>query len=207
MQRAKRAALTRRAERLCAERKARNDAVLERLGLSTHDVTLPSPQPPAFPRRSTKSPPRGRRLGQMSPERSDDEEDDSFWDTVLLGGQMAALACEEARVVGRDKSPSASTGSVYSFGSLDTRMPSELGAISLIGSSAEVTNFKPTPPPPPPRAAPLSRRRASRLPVFSARLSGAGQFSFFACFLLGSLGVCWNHTISFLLKPLDTTCI
>ncbi|XP_044077544.1 uncharacterized protein LOC122887917 [Siniperca chuatsi] len=185
---AERAALIQHAERLCAAVKARNDAVLERLGLSVLDVTLPSPQPPAFPRRGTKPSRRGRRISplldvsslnvedidrnQKSPE-SLDEEDDSFWDKVLLGSQMAALTCKEAQMANRDQSPTVSISSVYSLSSVDTHTPNELRAISLIRNPVEFTTFKPTPPPP--RAVPLSRRRVSRLPVFSAKLSGADK--------------------------------
>ena len=46
MQRAREAALTRQAERLCAADKAVNDAVLERLGISPENSALPTPRPP-----------------------------------------------------------------------------------------------------------------------------------------------------------------
>lgn len=184
IQRAERAALIEHAERLCAAGKARNDALLERLGLSTEDATLPSPQPPAFPRSSTKSSVQGRRIRPLLDEpcvnmediirnwrtlESLDEEDDiSFWDKVFHGSQMAARACEKAQTADRSKSPTASN----SLRSVDTHTPSELRTISLIESHA--APFKPTPPPP--RAVPLPKRRVSRLPVLSAKFSGAGQF-------------------------------
>lgn len=185
MQRAERAVLTQHAERLCTAGKAQNDAVLERLGLSVHDVTLPSCQPPAFPRRSAKPSLReGRirpllgvpRLNMEDIDRNQkslehlNEGDDFFWDKGLPGSQLPALACKEARV--RHKSPTASVSAAYSFSSVDSDTPRELRAIPLIVNPAEVTNFRPTPP----RAAPLPRRRRSRLPVLSARLDGAGQF-------------------------------
>ncbi|XP_070700144.1 uncharacterized protein [Pempheris klunzingeri] len=180
-QRAERAVLTQRAERLCAAENGQNDAVLERLGLSSHDVTVPSPQPPALPRKSPKTPQRERRLlpvldaPRLSLENRNRNqrrsecagEDDSFWDKVLLGSQMAVLACEEAKMADRYRSP---TDSVYSFSSVDAHTPSELRAMSLIRSPAEVTNVRT-----PPQTAPSYRRRLSRLPVFSASISRADK--------------------------------
>ncbi|XP_026184321.1 uncharacterized protein LOC113143076, partial [Mastacembelus armatus] len=169
-ERAKRAALTRHAEALCAAQKARDDAVLERLGLSVPDVILPSNQPPPVPRINRKSP-RGQRVSPVFDDNHlhglDNEEDDSFWDEVQLGSQMAVLACQKAQMTDKDKSP---TASLYSLSSIDT--PSELREISLIKSPTKMT-----PTPPPPQALPLLRRerRVSRLPVFSAKLSGAGK--------------------------------
>ncbi|XP_074507980.1 uncharacterized protein LOC141777537 [Sebastes fasciatus] len=174
-ERAKRAALTRHAEKMCTAEKARGDAVLERMGLSTQ-VTLPSPPPPALPRGYAKSKRRISPLldvprvneedintNQRSRESLDEEDEDSFWNKVQVGGQMAALACE----ADRDRSPSSSISSVSCLSPVDTHTPRELRAICLFKDS-----FRPTPPPLPPRAVPLSRRRASRLPV-SARYSRA----------------------------------
>lgn len=160
--------------------KARNDAVLGRLGLSRQDVTQPSPQPPHG--RNPKSFLRGRisplldvphlnaehlNRNQMSPESLDEEEDNSSWDKIFLGSQMAVHACKEAQMEARDTSPTASISSVYSLSSVDTHTPSELRAISLIGSPVEVTPLSPPCPRPPPRMNPLTRRRVSRIPVFS----------------------------------------
>ncbi|XP_049436911.1 uncharacterized protein LOC125891578 [Epinephelus fuscoguttatus] len=172
-QRAGRATLVRQAENLCTATKARNDAVLGRLGLPVQDVTLPSPRPPPFPKRSIRSPQRRRRIAPRSDvprfntevidrhqrPGSLDEEDDSFWEKVLLGSQMAALTCKEAQMADRDQS------STSSLSSVDCQTPSELRAIALIE--------EPTTPPPPRRAVPLFRRRTSRLPVLSAKHSGA----------------------------------
>ncbi|KAL7370614.1 hypothetical protein ABVT39_005831 [Epinephelus coioides] len=172
-QRAGRATLVRQAENLCTATKVRNDAVLGRLGLPVQDVTLPSPRPPPFPKRSIRSPQRRRRIAPLSDvprfnteiidrhqiPGSLDEEDDSFWEKVLLGSQMAALTCKEAQMADRDQS------STSSLSSVDCQTPSELRAIALIE--------EPTTPPPPRRAVPLFRRRMSRLPVLSAKHSGA----------------------------------
>nr|XP_033471266.1 crescerin-like protein che-12 [Epinephelus lanceolatus] len=161
-------------QKICAATKARNDAVLGRLGLPVQDVTLPSPRPPPFPKRSIRSPQRRRRNAPLSDvprfntevidrhqsPGSLDEEDDSFWEKVLLGSQMAALTCKEAQMADRDQS------STSSLSSVDCQTPSELRAIALIEEPT-------TPPPPPPRAVPLFRRRMSRLPVLSAKYSGA----------------------------------
>ncbi|XP_045897077.1 crescerin-like protein che-12 isoform X1 [Micropterus dolomieu] len=184
IQRDERAALTERTERLCAVTKARNYAVLKRLGLSVQDFTQPSPQPPAFPRKSIKPSRREKRIScildapclnmedidrnQKSPKGMDDEDDDCFRDTVLPGGQMTALLRKEAQTADRDESLTAS----ISLSSVDTLTPNELRAISLIGSPVELTTFKPIHAP---QAVLLSRRRASRLPVFSAKLSGADK--------------------------------
>ncbi|GLD65385.1 uncharacterized protein AKAME5_002931700 [Lates japonicus] len=173
---AQRAALTQRAERLCNAEKARADSVLERLGLSVGDATLPSPQPPALPRRSRKSSVRGRRISplldgpHLNVEDVDrkqkiwNKEENSCWDQVHLSSQMAALAFKEASVGDGDRSPVASISSVYSLSSVDTCTPSELRAISLIGSPIEVS-------PTPPQVVPLPRRRPSRLPVLSAKFT------------------------------------
>ncbi|XP_042356730.1 crescerin-like protein che-12 [Plectropomus leopardus] len=178
-ERAGRAALTLHAEGLCAVEKALKDAVLERLGLSVQDIPLPSPQPPTtLPLRSTKSPWQRRRLAplvgvtrlhveditkcQRSPTSLDDEEDDSFWDKVFLGGQMAACAIKEAQMAEREASPTASLRSV------DTCTPTELRAIPLI----EDIPIRPTPPPTP-RALPPLRRRTSRLPVLTGKFIGS----------------------------------
>ncbi|XP_078026541.1 uncharacterized protein LOC117258111 [Epinephelus lanceolatus] len=172
-QRAGRATLVRQAENLCTATKARNDAVLGRLGLPVQDVTLPSPRPPPFPKTSIRSPQRRRRIAPRSDvprfntevidrhqrPGSLDEEDDSFWEKVLLGSQMAALTCKEAQMADRDQS------STSSLSSVDCQTPSELRAIALIE--------EPTTPPLPRRAVPLFRRRTSRLPVLSAKHSGA----------------------------------
>ncbi|XP_070773770.1 crescerin-like protein che-12 [Enoplosus armatus] len=133
---------------MCAETKARNDAALERLGLSVQDVTVHLPKPPAFPRGSTKPSLRERRISPLL--------------------DVPRLA---------DDSPAASTSSVCSLSSVDTHTPNELRAISLIRSPVEFTTITPTPspPPPPPQAVPPSRRRVSRLPVFSAKTSGADK--------------------------------
>ncbi|KAL7389512.1 hypothetical protein ABVT39_005534 [Epinephelus coioides] len=175
-QRAGRATLVRQAENLCTATKARNDAVLGRLGLPVQDVTRPSPRPPPLPKRSIRSPQRRRRIAphsdvpRLNTEDIDrhqspgslDEEDDSFWEKVLLGSQMAVLTCKEAQMADGDQSPTSSLSSV------DCKTPSELRAIALI---EEPTT--PPPPPPPHRAVPLFRRRTSRLPVLSAKQSGA----------------------------------
>lgn len=99
---------------------------------------------------------------QNSPESLDEE--DSFSEKVLLGSQMPALACK----ADRDGSPTASSSSVNSLSPVDTHAPSELSAICLLEDT-----FRPTPPP---QTVPLSRKRVSRLPVFTAKLSGTGQF-------------------------------
>ncbi|XP_018546535.1 uncharacterized protein LOC108893160 [Lates calcarifer] len=171
---AQRAALTQRAERLCNAEKARADSVLERLGLSVGDATLPSPQPPALPRRSRKSSVRGRRISPLldGPRLNVEDvdrnqkiwnEEENCWDQVHLGSQTA-LAFKEASMGDEDRSPVASISSVYSLSSVDTHTPSELRAISLIESPIEVS-------PTPPQAVPLPRRRASRLPVLSAKFT------------------------------------
>ena len=151
-------------DRLCTAEKARHDAVLERLGLSRQDVPQPSPQSPAARRRRRLSPlrdvPRHLKRNQRS---LDEEEDDSFWDKFLLGSGMAAQVHKEFRMA--DTSPTASIGSLDSLSSVDTHTPSELRAISLIGSPVESTPLSPTPPPP--RATPLIRRRGSHLPLLS----------------------------------------
>nr|XP_033503004.1 uncharacterized protein LOC117269794 [Epinephelus lanceolatus] len=174
-QRAGRATLVRQAENLCTATKARNDAVLGILGLPVQDVTWPSPRPPPLPKRSIRSPQRRRKIAPRSDvprlntkdidrhqsPGSLDEEDDSFWEKVLLGSQMAVLACKEAQMADGDQSPTSSLSSV------DCKTPSELRAIALIEEPT-------TPPPPPPhRAVTLFRRRTSRLPVLSAEQSGA----------------------------------
>lgn len=175
IERAKRAAITQCAERLCRATKARNDAVRERLGLSVQPD--PSPQPPFFPRMCLKSPRQGQRFRPLlpplnvegikrtlgSPERL--EEDDSFWETVL-GGQMAAGACQEAQMADRD-SPTASFRSTSRLSSVDAHTPTELRAISRIGSPVEATFT-------PPRAVPLFRSRVSHLPD-SSKLKRAGE--------------------------------
>ncbi|KAM7374291.1 hypothetical protein PAMP_006959 [Pampus punctatissimus] len=176
IQSAKTAALIQQAERLCTAEKARNNAVLERMGLCSQDVTHPSPQPPRTPKSSSQG---RRRLiplrdvphlkvehlkrNHKSPEYLDVEEDDSFWDDVLLGSQIAAQ--QAAQKADRGSSPTASISVVSSLSSVDTHTPSDLRAISLMGSPVEVTLLSPTPPP---RVAPITRRRVSRLPVFSS---------------------------------------
>ncbi|KAM7374292.1 hypothetical protein PAMP_006960 [Pampus punctatissimus] len=183
IQSAKTAALIQQAERLCTAEKARNNAVLERMGLCSQDVTHPSPQPPRTPKSSSQG---RRRLiplrdvphlkvehlkrNHKSPEYLDVEEDDSFWDDVLLGSQIAAQ--QTTQKADRGSSPTASISVVSSLSSVDTHTPSDLRAISLMGSPVEVTLLSPTPPPP--RVAPITRRRVSRLPVFS---SASGQSS------------------------------
>lgn len=173
IERAKRAAITQCAERLCRATKARNDAVRERLGLSVQPD--PSPQPTFFPRMCLKSPRQGRRFRPLlpplnvegikrilgSPERL--EEDDSFWEKVLLGGQMA---CQEAQMADGD-SPTASFKSTSFLSSVDAHPPTELRAISRIGSPVEATFT-------PPRAVPLFRSRVSHLPD-SSKLKRAGE--------------------------------
>ncbi|KAM7374290.1 hypothetical protein PAMP_006958 [Pampus punctatissimus] len=177
IQSAKTAGLIQQAERLCTAEKARNNAVLERMGLCSQDVTHPSPQPPRTPKSSFQG---RRRLiplresphlkvehlkrNHKSPEYLDVEEDDSFWDDVLLGSQIAAQ--QAAQKADRGSSPTASISVVSSLSSVDTHTPSDLRAISLMGSPVEVTLLSPTPPPP--RVAPITRRRVSRLPVFSS---------------------------------------
>lgn len=176
IERAKRAAITQCAERLCRATKARNDAVRERLGLSVQPD--PSPQPPFFPRMCLKSPQQGRRFRPLlpplnvegikrtpgSPERL--EEDDSFWEKVLLGGQMAAGACQEAQMADGD-SPKASFRSTSRLSSVDAHPPRELRAISRIGSPVEATFT-------PPRVVPLFRSRVSH-PPDSSKLKRAGE--------------------------------
>nr|XP_046266867.1 TOG array regulator of axonemal microtubules protein 1-like isoform X2 [Scatophagus argus] len=175
--RAERAALMQHAERLCASVKARNDAVLERLGLFAKHATLPSAQPPAFPRRQAPSL-RGRRLSplsdashfsvecinknQQSSESSDEEEDDSSSCDLML------LSSEQAQVGDRE-SPAASIRSWSSLSSVDTHTPSDLRAIPLIASSVQVATFTPAPP----QAVLRSRSKVSRLPLLSTRLNGA----------------------------------
>lgn len=171
IQRTERAAIAQRAERLCSVMKARSDAVRERLGLSLQPVGQPSPQPPSVRRRSSILHDGGQRISPLLPhwtvegirrtQRSVDEEDDSFWDGVLLGSPMAD----------RVQSPTTSIRSVSSLSSVDRHTPDELRAIWQIGSPVEAT-FTPTPP----RAVPLSRSRVSRLPVLSTKLSRTGEF-------------------------------
>ena len=169
---AKMAALTEHAERLCALQEAQNTSTRQRLGLSLQDVILPPPELPASPRRRTDVSARGWRtspLLKMEVSRNqrswEEEDDDSFWEKVLSGGRMAALACKEASTIDGDESPTASISSV------DTHTPSELRRVPLIVSPVEDPAT-----PPPPRAVPLTRRRVSRLPVFSAKYAGKGEF-------------------------------
>ncbi|KAM7394985.1 hypothetical protein PAMA_006635 [Pampus argenteus] len=184
IQTAKTAALIQHAERLCTLEKARNNAVLERMGLCRQDVTYPSPQPP----RTSKSsrPSRLDPLGDAShlniehlkgnhksPEYLDVEEDDFFWDEVLLCSQIAAQ--QAAQKADRDSSPTASISVVSSLSSVDTHTPSDLRDISLMGSPVEVTLLSPTPPPP--RVNPITRRRVSRLPVFSSASAAARKIT------------------------------
>ncbi|XP_059206309.1 uncharacterized protein LOC131985282 [Centropristis striata] len=74
------ASLIQHAEKLCASQKARNDTVLERLGLSLQQDTFPPPQPTAFLSREPQSSVRGRRIRPIV-----DVEDSIF-------------ACEEAKL-------------------------------------------------------------------------------------------------------------
>ncbi|XP_051260275.1 uncharacterized protein LOC127365816 [Dicentrarchus labrax] len=185
------AALSQGAESLFAVRQAQSKAVLDRLGLSVQDVARHSLHPPPVPRQSAKSPVQslryrqGRRFcpildgpllvvkdinqKQNSPELSK-EDNDSFWDKVRLGSQVAAQACKEAQIADRDRSPTSSVTSVWS--SVETDTPRELRAISLIGNPVEFPTLKPTPPP---QAVPLHRSRVSRLPVLSAKLRVAAE--------------------------------
>ncbi|KAM7394983.1 hypothetical protein PAMA_006633 [Pampus argenteus] len=175
IQTAKTAALIQHAERLCTLEKARNNAVLERMGLCRQDVTYPSPQPPRTSKSSRPSrlDPLGDaphlKIGHLkgnhkSPEYLDVEEDDSFWDEVLLCSQIAAQ--QAAQKADRDSSPTASISVVSSLSSVDTHTPRDLRDISLMRSPVEVTLLSPTPPPL--RVNPITRRRVSRLPVFSS---------------------------------------
>ncbi|XP_059185571.1 TOG array regulator of axonemal microtubules protein 2-like [Centropristis striata] len=100
---------------------------------------------------------------QKRPESLDEE--DFFWDKVLLGSQKAVPRCETHR----DRNQTASISSVLSPSPVDTHTPSELRDICFIEDTFRLT------PPPPPRAGPLSRGRMSRLPVFSAKLSGTDK--------------------------------
>ncbi|KAM7394984.1 hypothetical protein PAMA_006634 [Pampus argenteus] len=175
IQTAKTAALIQHAERLCTLEKARNNAVLERMGLCRQDVTYPSPQPPRTSKSSRPSrlDPLGDaphlKIGHLkgnhkSPEYLDVEEDDFFWDEVLLCSQIVAQ--QAAQKADSDSSPTASISVVSSLSSVDTHTPRDLRDISLMGSPVEVTLLSPTPPPP--RVNPITRRRVSRLPVFSS---------------------------------------
>lgn len=87
-----------------------------------------------------------------------DGEDPFFEKKLRLGSQMAVVACKLAKLTAKNRSPSPDP----SVSSVDTHTPSELRAISHIG------NFTPTPP------LASATRRASRLPVRSGRLGGAG---------------------------------
>ena len=156
IQTAKRAALIRQADRMCTAEKAQSDAVLERLGLSRQVDSQPSPLPPAACRRTPKSCLQRRR--RLSPLR-----DAPHLNAGHLYRNQSPQSLEEEE----DTRSAASIGSVSSLSSADTHTPSELRAISLIGSPVEVTPLRPTPPPPPPRETTLTRRRVSRLPIFS----------------------------------------
>nr|XP_046258921.1 uncharacterized protein LOC124066528 [Scatophagus argus] len=169
---AKKAALTHHAQRLCAAAKARDDAVLKRLGLPVQHVAPPSPHPPIFPKRSAKSPQQNFRFRpvleepslnmedtsrtQRSSESLDEEEEsyDSFLE-MLLGNQTESRAQQLPATL-------STLSSTHSFTVRGLR------AIPLSESPVEV----PTPLPPP-QAVPLSRRRMSHLPVFSTKPSGA----------------------------------
>ncbi|XP_044027057.1 TOG array regulator of axonemal microtubules protein 2-like [Siniperca chuatsi] len=150
-ERAERAALIQRAERLCTSQKAHSNAVLERLGFSVQHDTLPSPQPPASPRRSPES---SLRVGRIRP----------ILDLPPLNVEVTG-ASKVAKLTPQNRSPSpdASISSVDTLSSVDTHTPNELRAIS------QMDNFTPTPPPK------ASTRRVSRLPVMSGKLVGAGK--------------------------------
>lgn len=157
-ERAKRTALLQQAERTCDAVAARHSAVLGRGGLPVQCVALSSPRPSALPIRTKRSgvhvsrcphsdvPPLNVEAidrNQRSPGGLD-EEDDSFWNQVALGSQLAVLSCEEMET--------------STLSSVDSDMPGELRDLPLIRSPVDCTAFKP---PTPPRA----RRRVSRLPV------------------------------------------
>ncbi|CAK6949696.1 uncharacterized protein LOC122970175 [Scomber scombrus] len=160
------------AEKLCTSLETRYNAVLERMGLSKQKP-LPSPQAPASPRRNPGSSLRGRRIRNvLEPPSNLDElwndEDPFFEEKLHLGSEAAVIACKLAKLEARNLSPVTSICSVDSLSSVDTHTPSELRCLSQIETPIP-SPFTPTPPP---TAAPLSRR-ASRLPVMSANLSGA----------------------------------
>ncbi|CAK6953798.1 uncharacterized protein LOC122994999 [Scomber scombrus] len=104
------------AERLYTLEKARNDAVMEKLGLSGQDHTQPAPQPPAACRRNSKSSLR-RRLSPLlnvehlnqnrrSP-KSMNEEEDSFWEEVPHGRDTSPPASISSHLSPTPPSPQA----------------------------------------------------------------------------------------------------
>ncbi|KAL7381787.1 hypothetical protein ABVT39_011275 [Epinephelus coioides] len=104
-ERAKRAALICSAESLCASQKAHTHAALQRLGVSMQQATLPSPQPPASPKRRPESS-FPRRLRPISVDQMLDREDP----------------------IVKDRSPSPD-----SLSSVDTHTPTELRDIPYLG--------------------------------------------------------------------------
>ncbi|XP_039641375.1 uncharacterized protein LOC120548937 [Perca fluviatilis] len=186
------AALIQHAERLYASQKGSSDAVLERMGLSIQQDTLPSPQPPAFPRKSPKCSLPWRRLRPIVEEdkRSLTStasqtllEEDPFFDKKLrLGCKMMTLACKIAklRAANRNRSPDSTPSSV------DTH--TELRAISHIRS------FTPTPPP-------TAIRRPSRIPVL--KRGGAGKKAANRCKLQPAKNTFEEHGEPFEMFQLD----
>ncbi|XP_070702987.1 uncharacterized protein [Pempheris klunzingeri] len=158
-ERAERAALIQRTERLCSSQNDRSNAVLERLGFSVQHDALASPQPPASKRGPESSLCRARigpHLPPMKVEDNNSGQTELFHDKKLyLGSQMAVFACKVAKLTAKNRSPSPTVSmvSVDSLSSVDTHTPNELRTIPQINS------FSPTPPPM------AATRRPSRLPV------------------------------------------
>lgn len=147
---AEREALINRTERLCAADRRRTNAVLERLG-------LPIQQEPLHPLQATATP-----RGQPTLSRPHHVE-------PFHRHQRDVTSKEEEEIyMGRDcYSPS-------SISSVDSHTPSELTSIRFIESPLTPL-FTPSPPSLPP-AAPLPRRRVSRLPVMLLDHGAGGKF-------------------------------
>ncbi|XP_028422434.1 TOG array regulator of axonemal microtubules protein 1-like [Perca flavescens] len=188
------AALVQHAERLYASQKASSDAVLERMGLSIQQDTLPSPQPPAFPTMSPKCSLPWRRLKPIVEEDKRSlkstasqtllEEDPYFDKKLHLSCQIMTLASKIAKLRAANRSPSPdSTPS-----SVDTHTPTELRAISHIRS------FTPTLPP-------TAIRRQSRIPVL--KRGGAGKKAANRCKIQSAKNTFEEHGEPFEMFQLD----
>lgn len=174
-ERSRKDSLIKSAERLCTSLETRCSAVLERMGLSKQK-TLPSFQPPALTRRSSESSLQRRSIRKdLEPSSNLDElwnkEDPFFEEKLHLASKAAVIACKLAKLEASNLSPVTSICSVDSSSTVDTHTPSELRSLSQV----ETPISSPSNPTPPPTVAPLARR-ASRLPLMSANLSGACKF-------------------------------
>lgn len=155
VEKTKRDALIKQAEKLYESQQARTNAVLERLGLSVQLGTLPMPEPPATSRQRPDSSVRRRirpilKVEEKSCSQTLYEDDPFFEQKLRLGSQMAIIACHLEKLKAKNRSPRLVAPTV----SVDTQPQM---------CPTESPNALHTP----------ATRRTSRLPV---RIRGAGKF-------------------------------